>query len=67
MTKHELRDMIRNTYAAHMRWFNVVSEANISTDIDMFYMLPRAQWDLVCSDITLHTLRAQYNILNVLD
>lgn len=64
MTKHELRDMIRDTYAAHMRWFNVVSETNISTDIDMFYLIPRAQWNIVCGGITLRTLRAQYDILN---
>lgn len=66
MTKHELRDMIRDTYAAHMRWFNVVNETRVSTDIDMLYVLPRAHWDIVANDITVRMLRGQYDILNAL-
>lgn len=67
MTKTEMRDMIRDTYAAHMRWLNVVNEANISTDIDMLYVMPRAHWDMVAGDITIRVLRGQYDILNVLN
>ncbi len=67
MTKHDMRNFIRTTYAAHMRWVNVVQETDISTDIEMFYMLSRTHWNAVCDDITLHILRAQYDILGVVE